>query len=173
MGRKKADDETEGTWLRLAALAGRPVELPPVLPVKLALFADRPGRNEVGCAQAPGSLWEEMCDLPVPVWWLCLCESWVVSYSRPSSVPMSVIREDIILGGPVARPGYWGKASSSPAGAAAGVLDLELSWEAMAHGPSRFQPDGDQVLRLGRLLFVGASKYRGRMSLQNVMFSRS
>lgn len=37
-----------------------------------------------------------------------------------------------MLGGPVARPGYWGKPSSSAAGGAAGVFDLDSSWEAMA-----------------------------------------
>lgn len=138
MGRKKECDETDGTWLRPAALAGRPpvaTELEPMLAATLPRFPERPRRRGVGCGQAPGALCDEICDeicdLTVPVCevaMLCLF-GFCASILRPSSVPMSVILEDIMLGGPVVLPGYWGKlASSSPVLAApAGVLDLEPS----------------------------------------------
>lgn len=112
IGRKKADEETEGTWLRLAALAGRApfaVELDTALPARLVLFpfAASPWRSGMGCGQAAGTLCEDIADLVVPACdgpWLCLC----VSCSLPSSVPMSVIREETMLGGPppIALPGY-------------------------------------------------------------------
>lgn len=132
MGRKKAEDETEGTWLRLAALAGRPVlvEFPPVLPAILARFPDSPRRSGVGCDH-PG-LCDAIADLAVPVCDACrlsLCGS----CARPSSVPISVIREDMMLGGPLA-VGYWGKVSVSTSASApvSGELALEPSLEAMA-----------------------------------------
>jgi len=49
MGRKKACDVSEGTWLLLVELAGRcPIVEPLVLPVKLTRFWESPRRRGVG-----------------------------------------------------------------------------------------------------------------------------
>lgn len=168
MGRKKAEDETDGTWLRLAELAGRLVlvELPPVLPARLALFPDNARRSGVGCGQA--ALCAAIVDLTVPV-----CDGPILSLcascSRPSSVPISVMREDMILGG-LGVCGCWGKVSSLASAPPAGILAVEPSRDAMALCPCGWPcgwpcgrpPKACSVLltQCKCLLFAGGCRFR-------------
>lgn len=131
MGRKKACDVSEGTWLLPVELAGRPPLDPDVLGVKLPLLPERPLRS--GCAAledtpvlaVPGRDSEAnkllLLGLAVGV---LLC----TSCSPPSSEAMSVIRDEIMLGGPATScRGYCGKLSSLLLLAGEGVERAVLS----------------------------------------------
>lgn len=131
MGWKKACDVRDGTWLLLAALGGLPVD-PEMLLFKLALWrpirCGCPPRDEENPVLAvPGRESEAM---PLRLWGFALL-GWNCSLpnSSPSSEAMSVIREDIILGG---LAGYRGFESSSPS--LGGVDRLSGSFAAMVVG---------------------------------------
>ena len=131
MGWKKACDVSDGTWLLLAALGGLPVD-PEMLLFKLTrcrpIRCGCPPRDDENPVFAvPGRESEAM---PLRLWGFALL-GWNCSLpnSSPSSEAMSVIREDIILGG---LAGYRGFESSSPS--LGGVDRLSGSFAAMVVG---------------------------------------
>ncbi len=104
MGRKKACDVSDGTWLLPAELVGLPATDPEVVEFMLPLFAERPLRSGCGCAledtpvlAVPGLDSEAKRLLLFGFDAAAVCRA---SCSGVSSEAMSVMREDIMLGGP-------------------------------------------------------------------------
>lgn len=111
MGWKKACEVKEGTWLRLAELWARR-EDPDMLslrPTILPLWP--PFLKEFLFDQAPR--WEDRPVFAVPglesvtrlLLWGPVGSFWVVSFPSPSSDAISVIRDEMMLGGPAGNLG--------------------------------------------------------------------
>lgn len=123
MGRKKACDVSDGTWLLPVELVGLPATDPEAVDAILPLFPEGRLRNGCGCAledtpvrAVPGRDSEARRLLLFGFAAVCLASRPVLS-SGAYSEAMSVIRDDIILGGPATSClGYCGKLPSLSVG---------------------------------------------------------